>query len=380
VRGHNRKAICNYFLKVRLGARDKYMKRVLQQTFVALSCLLLRIESLVADTPKEIFVAGLFDLTGGGAIWGKTERNAFMLACRDFEAKHPDIKVKPVIEDTMFSSKHTVTALQKVTSINKVPYIVGATWETTVAMMPLCEAKRVVCISPSYHGKEYYSKQWRYNFTAWFDDRGYTSALVKQMNERGYKNVAIFAALTPYYDSLVENFVPQTTARVIAQERMILDERDFRSMIAKVPREVDAILMLLDNAGQIQAFLKQWSELRKERPNIYSDDLIAYLDPPDDVRRYGFTYRYSYPLFDEATQREFLSRYVAAYKEQPQGSSASVTYDETTLLLSCAKQDPAADAVRDCIANTRDYKGFSGNFSFNGAQTVQDRVIGVREY
>jgi ABC-type branched-subunit amino acid transport system substrate-binding protein len=334
----------------------------------------------VAETQREIEIAGLFDLTGGGAIWGKTEKNAFILACKDFEAKNPQIAVKPVIEDTMFSSRNTVTALHKVTSVNKIPYVVGATWETTVAMMPICEAKRIICISPSYHGKEYYTKPLRYNFTAWFDDRGYTSALVKEMNERGYKKIAVFAAITPYYDSLVENFLSHTVAKDVVQERMVLDERDFRAMISKVPSNVEAVLMLLDNAGQIQAFLKQWSELRKDRPHIYSDDLIAYLDPPEDVKRYGFTYRYSYPIFDEKSQQEFLSKYLSAYKEHPEGSSASVTYDETMLLLSCVRENEAVDAVRDCIANTKSYKGFSGTFSFNGGQTVQDRAIGVKEF
>ena len=333
-----------------------------------------------SSPPTQITVAGLFDLTGGGAIWGKAERNAFLLACKDFESKNPGISVKPLVEDTLFSSKHTVTALHKVTSVNKVKYVVGATWETTVPMLPICEAKHVVCISPSYHGKEYYARPHKYSFTAWFDDRGYTTALVKQMNEKGYKKVAIFAAITPYYDSLVENFIPQSKASVVTQERMILDERDFRSMIAKVPAGVDSILMLLDNAGQIQAFLKQWSELRKDRPDIYTDDLIAYLDPPEDVKRYGFVYYHSYPVFDEKIIQDFTSRYSKEFKSAPEGSSAVVTYDETMMLLGCIKSDSNVEAVRGCISNTDAYQGYSGTFSFNGGQTVTDRVIGVKRY
>lgn len=356
------------------------IKRAFQCAVVGVLSYVVAIEQVAAEGTKELAVAGLFDLTGGGAIWGKSEKNAFLLACKDFQAEHPEVSVKPVIEDTMFSSRHTVTALHKVTSVNKVPYVVGATWETTVAMMPICEAKRIVCLSPSYHGKEYYSRPLRYNFTAWFDDRGYSSALVKEMNGRGYKKVAVFAAITPYYDSLVENFLSQTSAKEIVQERMVLEERDFRTMISKVPHDVEAVLMLLDNAGQIQAFLKQWREVRKDRPDIYSDDLIAYLDPPEDVKRFGFTYRYSYPLFNEALQREFINRYLSTYKERPEGSSASVTYDETMLLLSCAARDSGVEAVRDCIANTKDYQGFSGSFSFDGKQTVQNRQMGVREY
>jgi len=340
--------------------------------------ILVPLAPALAEEEREIAIGGLFDLTGGGAIWGKSEKNAFLLACKDFELKNPDVKVKPIIEDSMFSSKHTVTALQKMTSVNKIKYVVGTTWETTVPMMPLCEAKHVVCISPSYHGKEYYSRPWRYNFSAWFDDRGYSRALADAINSREHTSVAMFAAITPYYDSLVDDFISRSKASLVAQERMVLEERDFRAMISKVPKHVDAVVMLLDNAGQIQAFLKQWSELRKDRPVIYSDDLIVYLDPPEDLKKYGFEFNYSYPLFDESAQRDFLDRYTSEYKEKPEGSSASVAYDETMLLLSCVKRDHATTAVRECLAGTSDYRGVSGTFSFNGGQTVRDRVIGIK--
>lgn len=341
-------------------------------------CLAAQISMAQTNAPREIKIGGLFDLTGGGAIWGKTEHNAFLMACEDFRALNPDISVKPIVEDSMFSSRQTVTALHKLTAVDKVSMVVGATWETTVAMMPICEAKRVVCISPSYHGKEYYQRQWRYNFTAWFDDRGYSEALVKEMNKRAYKRVAIFAAITPYYDSLVENFQAESQASIVANHRMVLEERDFKTMIAKVPADVGAVLMLLDNAGQIQAFLKQWTELRRDRPDIYSDDLIVYLDPPDKILQYGFKYFYSYPLFDSKIANEFKARYERAYKHAPEGSSGSIAYDETMILLNCAKKEEAVEAIRDCVASTNAYRGYSGEFSFGGKQTVSDREIGIK--
>jgi ABC-type branched-subunit amino acid transport system substrate-binding protein len=151
-------------------------------------------------------------------------------------------------------------------------------------------------------------------------------------------------------------------------------------MIAKVPADVDSILMLLDNAGQIQAFLKQWAELRKDRPDIYTDDLIAYLDPPEDVRRFGFVFYHSYPIFDEKVLHDFTTRYVNEFKSAPEGSSAAVAYDETMMLLGCIKSDSNVEAVRACVSNTTSYQGYSGTFSFNGGQTVTDRVIGVRRF
>lgn len=354
--------------------KTPHMKKILS----LLASLLVLVSTSYADSSQTISIGGIFDLSGGGAIWGVSERNAFSLAVKDFEARNPGTTARTFIEDSQFSNKQTITALQKLISVDKVSYVVGATWETTVPMLPVCEARKVVCISPSYHGKEYYQRPWRYNFTAWFDDRSYTTAIAEAMNEKEYKNIVVYAAITPYYDALVENFLKLSKVKPLQVERMILDERDFRSTISSGPANVDAIVMLLDNAGQIQAFMKQWSELRKDRPDIYSDDLIVFLDPPEDVKRHGFHITYGYPVFDEGVLQEFTKRYEDTFHEKPQASSASVTYDETMLILQCAQKDPSAESVRSCVAATKDYRGYSGFFSFNGSQTVQGRVVRVK--
>lgn len=341
--------------------------------FIFFAALLFGATCARGETP--ISIAGLFDLSGGGAIWGKSERNAFDLAVRDFQERHPDTKVSVFVEDSQYSSRQAVSALQKLISVNKVQYVVGTTWETTAAIMPICEARKTVCISPSYHGREYYSRPWQYNFTAWFEDQGYMTALVNEMDAQKAKRVAVFSAISSYYDQLVESFLARSRQKPLVVERVALDERDFRSMIAKTPSDVEALVMLLDNAGQIQAFLKQWAETRKDRPDIYTDDLIVYLDPPEDIQRYGFAFHYSSPVFDQAKLAEFSSRYQQAFGSPPEGSSAVVSYDETTIVLECARRDPQAQAVRDCVASTNGYAGYSGTFSFDGGQTVRDRQI-----
>ncbi len=341
--------------------------------------ILLATSRTVCAQSHELRIGGLFDLTGGGAIWGKSEKNAFLLACSDFEKSHPSFHITPLIEDTLFSNRNTVTSLQKLIAFNKVSYIIGATWENTVPMMPLCEQKKVVCISPSYHGKEYYNRSWQYNFTAWFDDRGYSSTIAAEVNRKGIKRVALFAALTPYYDSLVDDLLNQLSSSIVSTERVTLEERDFKSILLRVNQDVDGIVMLLDNAGQIQAFLKQWSEFRGDRPPVFSDDLIAYLDPPDNILRHGFPILYATPILDGTLYDEFAQRYTASFKEAPTGSSAAVTYDETLLLLSCASKHSTTSGVRECLSATNSYPGASGMISFNGGQTRRERVMRIAQ-
>lgn len=355
------------------------MKKFIVSIMLGLQIIILN-QNCWAQSKSQIKLAGIFDLSGSGVIWGKAEKNSFLLAVKDFEKNNPEIKVKTQIEDSIFSNRQTVTAFHKLVSVDNFKYIVGPTWETSVAIMPLCETKKIVCIAPSYHSSEFYSRNWKYNFTAWFDDRGYTSAIAEEINQKKYKKVAIFAAITPYYDTLVDNFKKRLSLPISTENRVTLEERDFRTMISKIESGTDAILMLLDNTGQIQAFVKQWYELRKDRPDIYTDDLIIYLDPPEDMKKFGFKFSYSYPVFEEKFLSDFTSRYKAEYGTAPEASSATVAYDETMLLLNCIKKDPDTTKVANCIANTNDYQGFSGKFSFAGGQTVKNRVIAIKEF
>ncbi len=332
-----------------------------------------------AQAPKTIGIGAIFDLSGGGVIWGKAEREAFLLAIKDFEAAHPDIKVHFKIEDSTFQNKQAVSAFQKLTAIDKFQYIIGPTWETYAVIMPLCESRKIVCLSPSYNGREFLSKDWNYNFTAWFDDKSYSEALAVEGNNRNFKKIGIFSAITPYYDLLVENFVSTSKTKPIFTHFVQLKERDLRALITKSPPEMDGILMLLDNTGQIQDFLKQWSELRQDRPLILSDDLVIYLDPPEDILKYGFKIFYSYPHFEEEAKQRFYRKFRSEYGHAPEAASASVTYDETMLLLSCILKDNTPAAVRSCIATTENYSGYSGTFSFGGRDSASGREIKVRE-
>lgn len=328
-----------------------------------------------AQTTGSIKIAGMFDLSGSGQIWGRAERNAFLMAIGDFKSNNPNINVVYTVEDSMFSNRQAVTSFQKLVAVDHYQYLIGPTWEPFYAIMPLCEAKKVVCMATSIHGREFKVSGLRYSFTGFFEDSDYTSALVERMNQRNHSTIVVFAAITPYYDYLVDNFLAKTKVSPSYVQRIALEEQDFRTLIAKAPKNVDAVLMLLDNAGQIQAFVKQWSEGRKDKPVIYSDDLVLNLDPPADLKKYKFPIVYAAPYFENGVFEQFSLRYEKHYGVKPGVSSAPVTYDETMIVLECAKQNPEIVAVRNCIAETKDYSGVSGRFSFDGGQEVRGREI-----
>ena len=102
---------------------------------------------------SPIKIGGIFDLSSdAGAIWGNSEKDGFLLAIEDFKAAHPDTEIQYRLEDSAYSATASVSAFHKLTSIDGIRLIVGPTWEPFVAVMPLCQSRRVLCFAPSNFG------------------------------------------------------------------------------------------------------------------------------------------------------------------------------------------------------------------------------------
>ncbi len=359
----------------------------LQNLFLSLLAVVcfVRADRVQAEA-REIKLGGIFDVSSAaGSVWGKAEQNGFKLAVADFEKANPEIKIKYSLEDSAYVNSVGVTALHKLISNDGFKYIVGPTWETFVATSPICEQKKIICLAPSNNGSIFHTpnRPLNYSFTAFFDERGYTKVLAERMKQAGVKRVAAYTAITDYFDVLNQSFLDNFEHKPAVLEHVGSDARDFRSMITKAPQDIDALLLLLDGNGQSLAFLKTWTQLRKDRPTIYSHDGIMYETEWEQIKKMGFKLLISEPELEAEADRRWISKYQAAYQVAPEAPSASIAYDLTTLLLQCLANQAGADdtaAVRDCLRGTENYQGFSGLLSFKGGQTVESRSFKISEF
>ena len=330
---------------------------------------------------ESIVIGGIFDLSSGaGSVWGHAEQNGFSLAIADFEAENPGWTVGRRVEDSAYSNMRAVSALQKLAAVDGVRLLVGPTWEVFAAIMPVCEARHIVCIAPSYNSKAFDDVKLRYSFTAWFDEREYSRVHAEDVVRRGYRRLAVFGGISPYYDSLVEAFLAHPGVKPFAVERVPEGVRDFRSLIAKLPAGIDALAVFLLADGTAQSFFKQWAELRPDRPDILTDDAVLYFDPPFDLPGAGFHVSYSVPDLNSDRLAPFEKRYAERFGQPPGAPSAAVAYDSTRILLQCARENSSApERVRDCVAAVSGYAGVSGTLTFGGSRGVKERKMVVME-
>lgn len=326
-----------------------------------------------------VTIGGIFDLSSTGKIWGTAERNGFILAIEDFRAAHPDILVNEAIEDSEYSNPKSVTAFHKLTSISNAKMIVGPTWETFVSVMPLCEAKQIVCMAPSNNSQEF-ERPLKFSFTAYFDDRGYTSVLADEINRRGYQKIAIVANTSAYHDPNVDNILEKLNQRPIATERVLPNDRDFKSLIARIPVELDALIILLLGDGQLSKFLSDYKALSKTPQIIYTDDAPIFDERSSEIKQMGLPIRYSKQYIEPEYENGWNEKYKTRFGVLPEAPSASIAYDETSLLLKCNIESDSTASIADCLRATKQYAGQSGMLGFNGRQSIQNRTYRVNDF
>lgn len=354
------------------------MKRTMTRTLL---CTLLLLPSLALAAP-DYKVAGIFDLTSGaGAAWGSSERDGFLFAAREFESLNPGIKVRYAIEDSAYQTSRAVSAFHKLTSIDNFRYIVGPTWEPFVAVQPLCERQKVLCLSISSNNGYFDDAKGHYSVTTWVDERDYTRVIAERIKLRNYSKVAVITSVTSYHDLITETLVKNLTIKPLLIERVDSDMTDFRSLIARFPMDLEALVVLLAGEDALPIFAQQWAQVRKDRPEILTDDYVLYAPRRDLPKTLGFKLWSSGPDFESPEFEVFKRKYSKVYGKEPSAPGAAVAYDSTLLLLGCMKTTPGQDplAVEGCVKNSASYLGASGEIRFEGGRFAKRTQMRLRE-
>lgn len=325
-------------------------------------------------------LAGIFDLSSGsGAQWGNSEKNGFLLAVKDFLAANPGTEVDYKIEDSAYKNETAVTAFRKLTAIDNYRVILGPTWEPFIAVQPLCEAKKVFCVSLSCNNGYFEDPKLRYSFTTWIDERDYTRVLAREINSGKFKKLALIAVISPYHDVVVDSFLKAVKLKPAVSHRLLPSDTDFKTLITRLPDDLDSLLLLFSGERQMSTFLRQWKQLKAGRLQIFTDDYILYAADLEAIKGFGFEIFYSTPDFEGPKWEEFSRKHNDAYGEKPGSPAAAVAYDTVSLVLACMKEGASSDKdLANCFRKVTDYRGFSGIIDFSGGHFAKRSVMKLK--
>lgn len=335
-----------------------------------------------ASTPTtagegEPFVIGALDpLTGLGESYGVPLSQSKLLAVEEINAAGGinGRRLELVIEDSKCTANDAITAYRRLTEVEGVKIILGATCSSeTLGVAPLAEKDRVIILSPASTSPDI-TYAGDYIFRTALNARNVGTDIGNTLWVDGVRRLATITESTDYAEGVRRTAVAQFEklgGAVVAAEAYSSEVIDFRSPLTKLLGETpDALLVSAQGEMSGGTIVKQARELGYEGP-IYSEVVTTgtgALSISGDAAT-GLRAVVPNPDLTTSIGKELLANYKARYDVPApwpwfQGSA----YDGVYIAAECLKitnDDQDTDGFRDCLLG-RAWSGAIGDdFSFD---------------
>ena len=325
----------------------------------------------------EPFVIGAMDaLTGVAESYGNPLLQAKILAVEEINAAGgiDGRELKLIVEDSKCAAQDAITAYNKLTDVDGVRIILGATCSSAMlGAAPLAERDGVVLLSASATSPDIASAG-DYIFRTAINDLRLGIDIGNTLWVDGARSIATITEATDYAEgarrTAVDRF-EELGGSVAAAESYSSDVIDFRGQLTKLLNEgPDALLLAAQGEASGGTIVKQARELGYNGP-IYSE--IVPVSPEAlgiaGEAATGLKAIIPNPELTSAAGREFLGRFKARY-----GAVASLpwfqgsAYDDVYIAAECLKQtndDQDAEGFRDCLHDLTWSGAIGDNYSFD---------------
>lgn len=274
-------------------------------------------------TKEPIKIGYIGPLTGDGASYGETEKNAIEMAVNEINTAG-GIKgrlLKVIYEDGRCDGAEAAKAATKLINIDKVKIILGGACSSeTLAIAPLTEQNKILVLT-GISSNPQISDAGEYIFRLVATDEDFFRPQAKvYYSELGYKKVAILSEQTDYAITARKAFIDEFQklgGEIIAEEVSNPGERDYRTYITKIKvKNPEAVVIIPQTPITGGLMAKQVKELM---PN--TQILGSYsMESPDAIKASEGALNGAI-IFSIATDipagKAVIEKYLQIYKKEP---------------------------------------------------------------
>lgn len=344
---------------------------------------------LPASTQTTTIKIGAFlSLTGSTAAYGISSSNAIKLATEEVNRNGGiDGKmIELVIEDDHSRTEEVPAIVNKLIKDAKVDALIAEPVSTRAMIAaPIAQQNRVVMIS-SASVKPELTKQGDYIFRACFISSTEGEAIAKfAFNKLKAKTAAIILDYENDYAMTLRNFFFESFMRlggkVVSQQGYRAGDKDLAPQMSSITKLKPDIIFapgFYTTAPLVARFVKQsgfkgiligsdgW-----DSPNL----MEGGREPFEGV----YFANHFWAGSEDPLVREFVSNYRAKYGVDPDAGAATA-YDAARMLFDAFRRAKSKEkaAVRDALAQTKDFPGVTGKITLDANRNAQVPVYLLR--
>ena len=324
------------------------------------------------QSSNEVKIGFIGPLTGDYANYGVRCQQAAELKINEVNAAGGinGSLITLISEDSEGSAEKAVACYEKLVNTDKVCCIVGPVLTgEAFAVAEKCVEDNVLMISPSASHKDITSiGDYVYRTTPSDGLQGEIAGLYFA-EELGYKKLAVLYAKNDYsqglYEGMTESFA-KCGGKVVIAESCMVGDKDFKTQLTKIKQTDAEAIYIPDYTAEMAQILEQASQVGLKLPFLSGDGFtdaeiynlagdytngVIYIGPVAVEENLGFN-----KAFKDAYGVEI-------------GAFSSNCYDATGIVIEAIKKAGTdRKAIRDAVAQTKDYQGVLGtvNFQENG--------------
>lgn len=320
---------------------------------------------------KQVIKIGVVDaLSGKYAENGQNVQQVIEFAKQNFA--NADIKFEFVFEDYGYESKRAATAANKLINSDKVDALISWSSMAGNVVSPLADRAKMVHFAICNDNRV---AEGKYNFTHFTPSQVLAEKLVKQIEDKQAKKVALFAVYQPALQKHTDEVERILKEKGIATERFnfSMDNLDFDLMLEKAQQHNFDVWYLCALPPSLDIFLKTFYQKNIDVPLVAIDSLLFAQDKAMvEGMKFVTTPDGNKELLEKLTATNGSTNYF----------SVGYAYDVANLLMTsytdlykANKRVPTSDEVADYLLQLKGYNGAVGELVIDANGIVMSPAV-----
>ncbi len=333
-----------------------------------------------------IYLALTAPITGDYAEYGGNFKKSVEMGIDMINAKGGILgkEIKLIIGDSKGDPKESANLAQKFTSDDRIVAEIGDFTSTCcLAGQPIYDDAGMVQLSPTSSHPDF-AKGSKYSFGIIGTQAGEGPFMAKMTKELGFKKVAILYINNDWgivTDKYYSNALADNGIDVVGREFYFDGEQDFTAVLTKL-KDTGADMLFIASMYNDGALINKqreklgWDVAVLGPGSLYSPKLVEL---GGDAVEGLYTLVVFHPLSPKPEVQKFVKEFESRYSATP-NMFAAVAFDAIGLMADAIERAGSTDrgAIRDALANTKDYPGVTGKINFTNVGDVLKEYTRVR--